>query len=48
MRKSKIITVITITLVLAAAVISVIPFVFFRYHKHAVEAMIGRALGAAV
>lgn len=48
MRKRKLVTGIGIVLVLAAAITSILLFAFFRYHKSAVEAVIGQGLGAAV
>lgn len=48
MRKRRLVTGIVIILVLIAAITLAVPFLFLHYHNSAVEAVIGRALGAAV
>lgn len=48
MRKRRPVTRIVIVLVLVAAITSILPLAFFRYHKSVVEAVIGQALGAVV
>jgi hypothetical protein len=48
MRKTKLLAVISVILVAAVAATLILLFAFLRYHKSAVEAVIGQALGATV